>query len=58
MNRLCNFQVEKESLDEMKKNNTNLNLPVISNKLKIIDCFKAYNTFCDDYVGQLDLRSV
>ena len=51
-NRLRNFQAEKESLDEMKKNNINLDLPAISNKLKIIDWFEAYNNFCDDYVGQ------
>ena len=36
----------------MKKNNTNLDLPVISNKLKIVDWFEAYNTFFDECVGQ------
>ena len=36
----------------MKKSNTNLELPVISNKLKIIDWFKACDIFCDDYIGQ------
>ena len=37
---------------EMKKSNTNLELPVISNKLKIIDWFKACDIFCDDYIVQ------
>ena len=44
-NYLHNVQAEKESLDEMKKNNSNLELPVISKKLKIIDWFEAYDTF-------------
>ena len=50
--RLYRFQAEKESLDEMKKNNPNLELSVIGNKLKIIDWFETYDTFRDDYVGQ------
>jgi hypothetical protein len=44
-NYLHNVQAEKESLDEMKKDNSNLELPVISKKLKIIDWFEAYDTF-------------
>ena len=36
----------------MKKHNTNLELPVISNKLKIINWFEAYDTFFDDHAGQ------
>ena len=51
-NHLHNFQAEKESLDEMKKKNTNPDLPVISSNLKFVDCCEAYDTFCDDYVGQ------
>jgi hypothetical protein len=52
-NRFRNFQAEKESLDETKKNNTSLDLPASSNKLKITDWFEAYDIFCDDYGGQL-----
>ena len=49
---LCNFQAEKESLNEMKKNTTNMELPVSSNNLTIIDWFDTYNTLCDDYIRQ------
>ena len=51
-NLLCNFQAEKESLDEKKKNQSNLELPVTSNTLKIIDWFEAFDICCNTYIGQ------
>ena len=52
--RLSNFEMEYDSIQEAKKANDNLTLPVISGKLLIGKWFEAYETYVDEFIGQAD----
>ena len=49
--RLRNFKEEMEMIDQMKKDNSNLELPVISKTLSIVKFLEAYNNYLSDYIG-------
>ena len=49
---LKSFKMEWNSLQEMKKGNNNLSLPIISKTLPIDKWFEAHKTYCTTYVGQ------
>ena len=51
--RLSNFQVEWDLLKERKESNDESNMPTISNKLSITAFFEAYETFTDEFIGQI-----
>ena len=38
-------------IDQMKKDNSNLELPVISKTLSIVKFLEAYNNYLSDYIG-------
>ena len=48
--RLNNFQVEVISILEWKKGNHYAYLPIISNKLSMVNFFEAYDIFDGDYI--------
>ena len=50
--RLKNFKVEWDSLQERKVANSDLALPIISKTFPITQWFEAYENFNSNYIGQ------
>lgn len=49
--RLNNFSIEYKVLKDRKKTNDELTLPVISKSLTVVAFFKAYESFCNEFIG-------
>ena len=49
--RLSNFNVEWKVIQDRKKANDELKLPAISKQLSIVAFFKAYESYCSEFIG-------
>ena len=50
--RMSNFKIEWTTLVDRKGKNDELTLPSISRSLPIVPFFEAYDTFCEEFIGQ------
>ena len=49
--RLGNFHIEWKVIQDKKRANDELSLPVISKQLAIVAFFEAYETYCQEFIG-------